>query len=75
MGSDPQPITYRTDWHWGPLVFDGLLGLHGTFLCFHRHPAADDPVALVDPAKPVLALEPDPAHPVPDFVLEGDEVN
>jgi len=73
--SEKQAATeYRTDWHWGPLVFDGLMGLHGTFLCFHCHPAADDPVATVDPAKPILALEPDPAYPVPEFVLEGAEV-
>jgi hypothetical protein len=65
---------YSTDWHWGPLEFDGLMGLHGTFLCFHCHPAADDPVAMVDPAKPILALEADPAYPVPEFVLEGAEV-
>ena len=73
MAQANQTTDYRTDWHWGPLVFDGLMDLHGTFLCFHRHPAADDPVATVDPAKPILALAPDPAHPVPDFVLEDDE--
>ena len=74
MASMEQTEAYRTDWHWGPLVFDGMMDLHGTFLCFHCHTAADDPVATVDPAKPILALEPDPAHPVPEFVLEGDEV-
>ncbi len=53
---NPPAATYRTDWHWGTLSFDGLFGLHGTYLCFHRHPAEDDPVAEVDPAKPVLPI-------------------
>jgi len=61
--------THRTDWHWGPVHFDGLFGLHGTFLCFHRHPAADSPDVTVDPAKPILPLQPADPAALPDFIV------
>lgn len=59
---------YRTDWHWGPVEFAGLFGLHGAFLCFHRHPDPENATATVDPAKPILPL--DVPHPenLPDFI-------
>lgn len=46
----------KTSWHWGPLDFAGLFGLHGTHLCFHRYTDDADPHVLVDPAKPIIAL-------------------
>lgn len=59
---------HRTDWHWGPVEFSGLFGLHGTFLCFHRHDDPANPSATIDPAKPILPLDvPDPRN-LPDFV-------
>jgi len=67
----PTAAPYRTDWHWGPVRFDGLFGLRGTFLCFHRHLAADTPDVTVDPAKPILPLEPEDAHNLPDFVVRN----
>lgn len=55
-------------WTWGPVRFDGLMGLHGLFICFHR-PDPDQPEAvIVDPAKAITPLEPDPSYPLPDFV-------
>lgn len=65
-----KPARHRTDWHWGPVRFDGLFGLRGTFLCFHRHLATDDPAVTVDPAKPILPLEPDNRERQPDFVVK-----
>ena len=56
MKTNNATTEYHTEWHWGPLHFDGLLGLHGTYLCFHRHPDPSHPDAIVDPAKPVLPL-------------------
>ena len=63
--------THRTDWHWGPVRFDGLFGLHGTFLCFHRHPAPHDAAVTVDPAKPILQLKPDDGKKLPEFVVRN----
>jgi|GEM_PF-2409492 len=48
---------YPTQWHWGPLYFDGLFGYHGMHLCFHRYPDPNSPEALVDPAKEIIPLE------------------
>lgn len=62
---------HRTDWHWGPVRFDGLFGLHGTFLCFHRHLSADDLSVTVDPAKPILPLEPENPENLPEFVVRN----
>ena len=50
---------YRTEWHWGPLAFHGLFGIHGVCLCFHRHLQPEKPDAIVDPAKPILPLQMD----------------
>ena len=50
---------YPTEWHWGPLNFDGLFGRHGLHLCFHRYPDPDVPEAEVDPAKEIIPLEED----------------
>lgn len=61
---------HRTDWHWGPVHFDGLFGLHGTFLCFHRHLTAADPAVTIDPAKPILPLEPETPESLPEFVVK-----
>ena len=48
---------YSTLWHWGPLDFDGLFGIHGPHLCFHRHPDPTSPDAIVDPAKDIIPLK------------------
>ena len=59
---------YRTTWHWGPLEFDGLFGLYGVFLCFHRHTGENDPSAVVDPAKAIYPLHIPDGRPQPDFL-------
>lgn len=48
---------HRTDWHWGALHFDGLMNLHGRYLCFHRYLSDTATEAMVDPTKPVLPLQ------------------
>jgi len=48
---------YRIEWHWGPLAFNGLFGMNGICLCFHRHIESGRPEAIVDPAKPIIPLE------------------
>lgn len=62
---------HRTDWHWGPVLFEGLFGLHGTFLCFHRHPSADSDEVTVDPAKPILPLDTQQMETLPDFIVRN----
>lgn len=55
---EPAPTeTYSPLWHWGPLEFDGLFGIHGPHLCFHRHPDPSSPDAIVDPAKDIIPLK------------------
>jgi hypothetical protein len=44
-------------WRWGKIQFDGLFGLHGEFLCYHRPEGpAELGGAVVDPAKPIIPL-------------------
>lgn len=44
-------------WRWGAVRFDGVLGLRGVFLCFHKPLSENSEEVVFDPAKLIIPIE------------------